>query len=237
MAQPIDDFEFYESPGAFVRYLFSDVAIVGTVFEPCVGSGAILRASKSVFKQGTDLTCGREDEGRTWLTNDLDARWEADWHHDAANEHVWNQVSKNRPIDWTVSNTAFTPLIDIATLALKHSLVGVALLTRATIHEVTKAGIRRTWMAEHPPTGILWLPRFGFQRSKTTGKWSTDSACCCWVIWLKDQTRSDGHVIRPPQFINYAPGWVLDALKKETPAYRARMDALMETRQQTLSLG
>lgn len=41
-------------------------------------------------------------------------------------------------------------------------------------------------MAEHTPTGILWLPRFAYQRSKKTGKWTTDSVCACWVVWLKD---------------------------------------------------
>jgi hypothetical protein len=90
---------------------------------------------------------------------------------------------------------------------------------RASIHEVLKRGPQRTWMAEHRPTGLLWLPRFGYQRSRTTGKWATDSVCACWCVWLKDPAA--------PQFIHYAPEWVLDALKRETPAYRARMDELM----------
>jgi hypothetical protein len=93
---------------------------------------------------------------------------------------------------------------------------------RASIHEVLKTGIRRTFMGTHAPTGILWLPRFGYQRSKTTGKWTTDSVCACWVIWMKKPT---------PQLIRYAPEWALDALEAETPAYRKRMDALMQTRQ------
>ena len=212
----MDDHEFYETPETFSHYLFREIPITGTVFEPCVGSGAILRAAHAV----------PSEQPRQWLTNDYDERWPADWHHDAANEHLWrNVITPNAQIDWTVSNTAFTPAIDIATLALKYSKVGVALLLRATIHEVLKTGIRRTWMADNPPTGILWLPRFGFQRSKATKKWSTDSACCCWLIWQKGA---------PGQFIRYAPGWVLDALDDETPAYRARMDALMETRQPML---
>ncbi len=74
-------------------------------------------------------------------------------------------------------------------------------------------------MREHTPTGILWLPRFAYQRSKTTGKWTTDSVCACWVIWLKDPNA--------PQFIRYAPESVIDELDAETPAYRARMDRLM----------
>ncbi len=63
------------------------------------------------------------------------------------------------------------------------------------------------------------LPRFAYQRSKTTGQWTTDSVCACWVIWMTDPGA--------PQFIRYAPEWVIDQLDAETPAYRARMDALM----------
>jgi hypothetical protein len=93
---------------------------------------------------------------------------------------------------------------------------------RASIHEVLKTGVRRTWMAEHQPAGILWLPRFAYQRSKTTGKWTTDSVCACWVVWLKDPNT--------PQFIRYAPERVIDELDAETPAYRSRMDRLMAER-------
>ena len=100
--------------------------------------------------------------------------------------------------------------------------MGVAMHLRASIHEVLKTGTRRTWMDRRTPTGILWLPRFAYQRSKTTGKWTTDSVCACWVIWLKDPLA--------PQFIRYAPEWVIDDLNAETPEYRRRMDAIMAER-------
>ena len=199
------DFEFYETPAAFTRYLLSEVAISGQCFEPCVGSGAIIDAS---------LACPGL---RQWATNDLDQRWPADGHDNAAHTDCW----EGRAIDWTVSNPPFTPAIDILSLALKHSRVGVAMHLRASIHEVLKTGIRRTWMAKHTPTGILWLPRFAYQRSKTTGKWTTDSVCACWVIWMK---ASAGQVIR------YAPERVIDELDAETTRSRRRMDALMAGR-------
>ena len=128
-------------------------------------------------------------------------------------------IDRNGGVDWTVENPPFKPCIDIIEHALEFSRIGVAMHLRASIHEVLKTGKRRAWMSKHQPTGILWLPRFGYQRSKTTGLWTTDSVTACWVIWHKDP--------RVPQFIRYAPESVLDELEAETPIYRKRMDALM----------
>lgn len=196
------DFEFYETPKAFTRWLFDEVHIGGQVFEPCVGNGAIADIVGPNYRQ--------------WKTNDLDPLWPADLHLDAAQPAMWEQIGH---VDWTVSNPPFTPALEIITLALQHSAIGVAMHLRASIHEVLKTGVRRTWMRDHPPTGILWLPRFAYQRSKTTGKWTTDSVCACWCVWIKDPT--------VPQFIRYAPESVIDALDAETPRYRKRMDELM----------
>ncbi len=213
------DFEFYETPETFTRYLFDAVPIAGVIVEPCVGSGAIVRAGSEMRKTSV---------WSSWLVNDLDPAWEADYHLDATANDIWNRVVSRsqeafrRPIDWTVTNPPFSGAIGILDRALYFSQVGVAMHLRASIHEVLKTGIRRTWMAQHTPTGILWLPRFAYQRSKSTGLWATDSVCACWVIWLKDPAA--------PQFIRYAPAWVLDALEAETPEYRKRMDALMAQR-------
>ena len=117
-----------------------------------------------------------------------------------------------------MSNPPFTPAIEIITEALKASKIGVAMHLRASIHEVLKTGVRRTWMAQHPPTGILWLPRFAYQRSRAKGIWSTDSVCACWCVWMADTAAE--------QFIRYAPEKVLDELDAETVPYRERMDAL-----------
>lgn len=218
------DYEFYETPNAFSNWLFSVLDVRGNVFEPCVGSGAILKARWP-------------PNGVQWITNDLDPRWPADYHEDAAKPDLWRRrgIEAIGGIDWTVSNPPFTPAIDIVSHAIEHSRIGVAMHLRASIHEVLRAsprlksgalrkggGVRRTWMAEHTPTGILWLPRFGYQRSKTTGKWATDSVCACWCVWLKDP--------QAPQFIRYAPESVIDELDRETPAYRERMDRLMADR-------
>lgn len=192
------DYEFYETPEAFTHWLFDMINIEGRLFEPCVGSGAIVRASSVDH----------------WFTNDLDPRWPADVHKDATDRTLWEA----HEVDWTVSNTPFTPAIDILTHAIRYSRMGVAAHLRASIHEVLKTGVRRIWMGDHVPSGILWLPRFAYQRSRAKGIWSTDSVCACWCVWLKDPSA--------PQFIRYAPESVLDALEAETPRYRERMDTL-----------
>lgn len=219
------DLEFYPTPAAFTRWLFVALAhrgtpIVGTVFEPCVGDGAIIQAAALRPKEFGVENC--------WLTNDLDPRWPADFHLDATRGELWNEAANERtrgPIDWTVTNPPFSAAVEIVNKAVGSSRVGVAMHLRASIHEVLKTGVRRTWLAELPPTGILWLPRFAYQRSKTTSKWTTDSVCACWCIWLKDPAA--------PQFIRYAPEFVIDELEAETPAYRTRMDRLMAEMRKT----
>lgn len=207
------DFEFYETPDPYTDWLFDSVHIEGRLCEPCVGDGAIVRAS------GID---------RGWVTNDLDPTWPADHHLDATKSLLYSELGT---VDWYVSNPPFAPAIDIITRCVAHARIGVAMHLRASIHEVLKArvGGKRSgprepfFLRDHPPTGILWLPRFAYQRSKTTGKWTTDSVCACWCVWLKDPA------VR--QFIRYAPESVIDALDAYTPTYRAGMDRLMAERE------
>jgi hypothetical protein len=216
-------FEYYATPQAFTRYLFREMAhrgqrIHGTVLEPCVGDGAIRRAAA-----GCDDVDGIPYE-RAWVTNDLDRRWPANSYRSAARQEFWLEIER-RP-NWVVSNPPFSPAIEIIEGALRTATVGVAMHLRASIHEVLKTGKRRTWMRENTPTGCLWLPRFAYQRSPSTGKWTTDSVCACWLIWLRDKS--------VPQFFDYAPEWVLDDLDAETASYRAHMDQIMAERQEAV---
>lgn len=203
------DFEFYETPAAFTRWLFREVPIGGQCFEPCVGSAAIIDAALAE----------PSSHPQQWRTNDLDTRWTADHHQDARYSQLYRDIGT---VDWIVSNPPFTLAIQIISCALAAARVGVAMHLRASIHEVLKRGEMRTWFARHPPAGILWLPRFAYQRSKRTGKWATDSVGACWVVWQRDPA--------VPKFIEYAPESVIDELKAETKAYRARMDLLMKGR-------
>lgn len=150
------DFEFYETPKAFTHWLFDVIPIHGRIFEPCVGSRAIVEAATT-----HPIPDARSSH---WFTNDLDLRWPADVHKDATDPTLW----KAHEFDWSVSNTPFTTAIEIITQAIECSKIGVAMHLRASIHEVLKTGVRRTWMHEHTPTGILWLPRFAYQRSRAT---------------------------------------------------------------------
>lgn len=211
-------YEFYATPDAFTNYLLWDLdsrgmPVHGVIASPCHGAGDIKR-SHDVFE--TERR-GIPHES-LWLTNDIDPRWPADHHLDATESRLWNLEWKG-PIDWVVENPPFTPALDILEFAIENARVGVAMHLRASIHEVLKHGRRRTWMRENRPTGCLWLPRFGYQRSPKTGKWSSDNVCACWLIWVKNKS--------VPQFFDYAPPWVLGALQEETPRYRARMDQLM----------
>lgn len=229
LPQPPNPLEFYETPGAFTRWLFSILPIRGTILSPCAGSGAIQR--HGVPQSGPFQ--GRSVSGPwTWITNDFDPRWPATYHEDAADPRFWFHFQTSTgiasranatPIDWVVENPPFAPAIAIIDQALGTARVGVAMHLRASIHEVLKTGLRRTFMAEHPPTAILWLPRFAFQRSPTTGKWTTDSVCTCWCIWMRATT-----LLPVGQTIQYAPERVLDELQAETKDYRAEMDRLME---------
>jgi hypothetical protein len=222
------ELEFFETPRAFTRYLAWYLAkigkpIHGKLFEPCVGSRAILKAFETPMYPAIPL------QSDAWQTNDIDYRFldSCDTMIDAGSTELWEKARAYEDgIDWTISNPPFGPWLEICDHAITYSDVGVAMHLRASVHEVLKTGARRTWFGAHRPTGILYLPRFAYQRSKTTGRWTTDNMGACWVIWLaRPKTGSAGgdHA----QFIDYAPEWVIDELDAETPAYRARIDALM----------
>jgi hypothetical protein len=197
------DYEFYETADPLTRWLFNYMGnnvrrMHGAMFEPCVGAGAIPRAS--------GLTT-------PWMINDVDPRW-CSVPMDATKRDVWTPFR----IDWTVTNPPFTAAIPILSNALEHSRIGVAMYLRLSIHEPLKTGERRTFFAKHKPSVTLMLPRFGHQRSKSTGAWSHDSMTSCWCVWVKGETR---------QIIDYAPESVMDELAAFTPDYQQRMDALM----------
>ena len=200
-----NSFEFYETPQAFSRYLFRTVPVHGRLFEPCVGTGAIVSA--------------HHDSGYyRAVTNDIDPRHgNAMTHLDATTPEPWLQAGT---IDWTVTNPPYSCAFEIIERALEHSLVGVAVHLRLSALEVHKRGAYKGFFERHPPTGMLFLPRFSYQRSRTTGKWASDLVASCWVIWRRDPSALP--------FLRWAPDWVLRELAAETDDYRARMDRLAQ---------
>lgn len=203
--------EFYETPETHTQWLFNEIDICGTVLDPCAGNSAVRRGAGSMFVPWS----ARPGE-RTWIENDLDPYWGHVSKADASSPLFWSSIRQR--VDWVVTNPAFSIAMDVLAGAIQAARFGVALYLRASIHEPLETGIRRTFFAHHPPTGILWLPRFGYQRSPKFGSWATDSVTSCWCIW---QARAH------TQFIRYAPDALLRASKVERTFYRARMDALM----------
>lgn len=201
----IEKFEFYETPDPFSEFLFDEVNITGRVCEPCVGSGAIIRASD---RHRTHLE-------RQWVTNDLCPAFASEWNLDATKGELYTAVGD---VDWFVSNPPFSPAIDIVNYCLEHARVGVAMHLRISINEPLKRGPRRSFLVDRPPTGLLFLPRFAYQRSAKSGKWSTDSVTSAWHIWRKDN---------PAQFIRYAPPLVVQQTTRYTKTHRSRMDQLL----------
>jgi len=171
------DYEYYATPPSLTRYLATWLKdhgwpIQGQCFEPCMGDGAIIGAIGG--------------DGCEWEGNDLDPRW-CQNPKDACDPKAW---ADGGPMDFVVSNPPFSLATPIIANALASASVGVAMYLRLSWHEPLKTGPRRTFLLEHPPTAILYLPRVAHQRSRKTGQWATDSVTSCWTIWIKDRANS-----------------------------------------------
>jgi hypothetical protein len=207
---PDNPFEFYPTPVPFTAWLGHEVPITGRIFEPCVGDGALMYAAAHWPRH--------PGAPRIWETNDLDPHWPADTTLDATEAACW----EGREIDWTVTNPPFTGLFDILEHALRHSRVGVALHVRMSFLEPLKTGRRYGWLRDHPPAGLLFLPRVAFQRSITTGEWTTDSVATLWAVWQTGAAVTPFHV--------WPPDWLYEALKTGEAARRAAIDVAMDLR-------
>ena len=123
MIPVVNDFEFFETPRAFTRYLFRryQVPIGSRLFGPTAGNLAIPRVASEF---------GADD----WIVNDLDPRWMVDHHEDARKPDIWQDIEP----EWTIDNPPFGPIMEILPLALAHSTKGVIFHLRASIHEPLK---------------------------------------------------------------------------------------------------
>lgn len=131
-----------------------------TVLEPCSGDGAI-----AIELLGRDFDV---------VTNDIDPLRPADLHEDVATPEFWVGVDK----DWIISNPPFNKASIIIPLAYKRARVGIAMLLRYSYLE--PCDDRGPWLAEHPPTALISVPRISF-----TGNGKTDLVATAWMIWLK----------------------------------------------------
>jgi hypothetical protein len=202
--------EYYPTPEPFTAWLCVELAdafgvhTLGHLCEPMVGTGEIVSVVRTLSAVVRVDRC---------TTGDIDTRRRADVHGDATRVETWERLSLPGQIDWTITNPAFNVALPVIARALESSRVGVAMHVRCTLNEPLKTpGLGRSFLREHPPSAMLWLPRFAYARSRTTGKWATDSAPCVWMVWLHGWT--GGQVIR------YAPGWVIDAAIRSQRARR-----------------
>lgn len=153
--------DFYPTPANATRELLKRINIVSPVLEPCVGRGDMADVLR------TDPRVGLV------FTNDLDRTHLADWHDDATWEGFWRTLP---PIEYVVTNPPFSKADQILPLAWKYARVGVAMLLRISYLEPCEG--RGAWLAEHPPSKLIVLPRISF-----TGDGDTDMATCAWFVW------------------------------------------------------
>lgn len=159
--------DFYETPPHYLEALLEYVTIptLTTVFEPCVGEGAISQYLLDHF------------ETVKLFTNDIDRKRKADMHFDATNESKWGDW------EWSITNPPFNQMEPIVRNMLQHS-DNTLVLARLSFLEPT--AIRRKLYEDFgDPDMLIVLPRYSF-RLNDKGKRATDSVTCCWLGWGPD---------------------------------------------------
>lgn len=165
--------DFYETPKWMPDTVFEYVTDVeGTIFECCVGDGAIGSVIKERFPHAN------------LVTNDFDPNRKADFHFDAREEANWGNCL---PIEWVITNPPYgADCAPIVKNAYKYASVGIIMFVRSTFLDLWED--REDWLYEHPPSLVVGLPRYAFRRNDQ-GKWSYDSAPVWGVCWRKDDVR------------------------------------------------
>lgn len=154
--------DFYETKPWQVEALLHRVRLRPRwiYYEPVAGNGAIVRPLRA--------------RGLTVRTNDVVARaLPLDTVLDATTPEAWRG-----PIDVVISNFPFDQAFDIVPLALAAARVAVMVLLRSTWDEPTKR--RADWLAAHPPTAQIAMPREQYRQVK-----GTDAATHHWFVWAK----------------------------------------------------
>ena len=161
--RPLD---YYETPPHYAAALLDTIgSLTGcTVYEPCVGYRHI---------------AGYLTDARQLLTNDLDPGHPASSHEDARTAAAWPAGEDEERFDWTITNPPFSDALPILRHALRCSR-NVAFLVRLSFLEPTRT--REVFWCQHPPTGLIVLPRYSF-RLNDLGRRQTDSVTCCWLIY------------------------------------------------------
>lgn len=159
--------DVYITPDFMTHHLVDALSEVGyslhgrRLFEPCVGTGAIVRV---INERTSGYTAPR------WYTNDIDRRFIAERHEDATAAAAWRDVDS----DAVITNPPFALAEKIIPLALRAAPVVVALL-RISWLECTGG---RQWLERRPPSSIIGLRRWSFDHSG-----EVDNVIAAWFIW------------------------------------------------------
>ena len=183
---PRQKFDLYETPEAITNDLlkFYDLWFGSlydssfTIFEPCVGNGAILKPLKEYYG------FYNSNSSPKIITNDIQ-KGLGDYNLDAADYQVWRSCWKDLAPDLIITNPPYNQAFDILKNAQKHARAGVILLLRLSFLEPTKK--RGKWLQTHPPT---FMRVYGSPRPKFTEP-STDTVTTAWMGWI----RRDLHLI------------------------------------------
>lgn len=172
--------DFYETPPHYLKALGSELCLPdgSGVIDPCVGDGAIAEWVRKEYGI-LDVT-----------TNDIDKTRKADFHMDARNTELYEEVEPN----WWITNPPFDIIDDILRVALEQ-VENVITLARLSVLEPTKN--RRSIFTYYQPDMLIVLPRYCF-RLNDKGKRSTDSVTCAWVGWGPEVPRITTVWTEPP---------------------------------------
>jgi hypothetical protein len=165
--------DFYETGQHAVSELMKRVPLGLEIIEPCVGLGAIAKplaaSGRQVWTSDLDVTFDPTGVGR-------DACWWLDPSNRAHHLHRSADIVTNPPFN---EANRIVP----AFVRAGHRC---AFLLRLSWLEPTLDGFRNNvavpgrqdFLAEHPPSGLIVLPRYSF-----TGDGKTDSVTAAWMLW------------------------------------------------------
>lgn len=158
------DEDFYATPAYQTRALLRRLRLRPgmRIFEPCCGDGAIVRELPSSV---------------TVITNDIVERPPLlpDFLSDARRAASWDAFAACGRFDLVITNPPFNVAFEIAQQALARCSKLILLLRLSWLEPTDDRG---EWLAAHPPSGLIVLPRYDYR-----GNGSTDSVTSAWVIW------------------------------------------------------
>lgn len=155
--------------GQLMKYW--DVPKHASILEPCAGD-------LHLVKQLKDLEYYSVQYADLKILGDCK-------YFDATSKYMWGnrETEKGKP-DFTITNPPFALAHKILPLAYEYSKYGVAMLLRLSYLEPCKN--RAVWLAEHPISKIISIPRISF-----TGDGKKDMVATAWFVWDKRTNKQE----------------------------------------------